>query len=207
MEAGPAAGAARADTAATIASQQAEIERLQRRVAEERFAQDLRDALTLAATVGTIGAPVRHERLLEMILATAADIIGAHAASLFLVDAQRQDLVFEFALGDKAEEVKKSRIPLGQDVAGLVAMMEQPDGHLRKGRRTPLRPPTAPRTSSACPCLCKARSSVCWSCSTRRGPRPSAPPTWRRWVCSPTRPLPPSSNPGRSAAWARWWPS
>lgn len=126
MEAGPVAGAAQVDTAAMIAGQQAEIERLQRRVAEERFAQDLRDALTLAATVGTIGAPVRHERLLEMILATAADIIGAHAASLFLVDAQRQDLVFEFALGDKAEEVKKSRIPLGQDVAGLVALTGQP---------------------------------------------------------------------------------
>ena len=126
MEAGPTAGAAPADPAATIAGQQAEIERLQRRVAEERFAQDLRDALTLAATVGTIGAPVRHERLLEMILAAAADIIGAHAASLFLVDAQRQNLVLEFALGDKADEVKKSGIPLGQDVAGLVALTGQP---------------------------------------------------------------------------------
>jgi signal transduction protein with GAF and PtsI domain len=126
MKAGPTAGAAPADTAATIAGQQAEIERLQRRVAEERFAQDLRDALTLAATVGTIGAPVRHERMLEMILDTAVDIIGAHAASLFLVDAQRQNLVFESAVGDKAEEVKTSRIPLGQDVAGLVALTGQP---------------------------------------------------------------------------------
>jgi GAF domain-containing protein len=126
MTAGPTAGAAPADTAATIARQQAEIERLQRRVAEERFAQDLRDALTLAATVGKIGAPVRHERLLEMILAAAVDIIGAHAASLFLVDAQRQNLVFEFALGDKADEVKKSQVPLGQDVAGLVALTGQP---------------------------------------------------------------------------------
>jgi transcriptional regulator with GAF, ATPase, and Fis domain len=122
----PTAGAAPADAAATIAGQQAEIEHLQRRVAEEHFAQDLRDALTLAATVGTIGAPTSHDRLLEMILATAADIIGAHAASLFLVDAQHKNLVFEFALGEKAEEVKKSRIPMGQDVAGLVALTGQP---------------------------------------------------------------------------------
>src|ERR1700694_1913073 len=114
------------DAAATIARQQAEIERLQRRAADERFAQDLRDALTLATTVGTVGAPVRHERLLEMILETAADIIGAHAASLFLVDAEHQDLVFAVALGDKADEVKKSRIPLGKDVAGLVAATGQP---------------------------------------------------------------------------------
>lgn len=126
MEAGTTAGAAPADTAATIAGQQVEIERLQRCVAEERFAHDLRDALTLAATVGAIGAPVRHERLLEMILAAAVDIIGAHAASLFLVDPERQNLVFECARGDKAEEVKKSRIPLGQDVAGLVALTGQP---------------------------------------------------------------------------------
>jgi putative methionine-R-sulfoxide reductase with GAF domain len=127
MEAGPAAeGSAPADTAVTIARQQAEIERLQRRVADERFAQDLRDALTLAATVGTVGAPASHERLLDMILATAADIIGAHAASLFLIDAEHEDLVFKVALGDKADEVKKSRIPLGQDVAGLVALTGQP---------------------------------------------------------------------------------
>jgi GAF domain-containing protein len=115
-----------ADAAATIARQQAQIEHLQRLAADEHFAQDLRDALTLAATVGTVGAPASHERLLEMILDTAADIIGAHAASLFLIDAEHQDLVFAFALGDKAQEVKKSRIPLGQDVAGLVALTGQP---------------------------------------------------------------------------------
>jgi GAF domain-containing protein len=126
MEASPTAGAAPTDAAATIAEQQAEIERLQRRVAEEHFAQDLRGALTLAAAVRTIGAPTTHERLLEMILATAADIIGAQAASLFLVDAQHKNLVFQFALGEKADEVKKSRIPMGQDVAGLVAMTGQP---------------------------------------------------------------------------------
>jgi GAF domain-containing protein len=111
---------------AEIARQQAELERLQRRLADDRFAQDLRDALTLAATASTIGAPVSHSRLLDMLVATAADIIGANAASLFLIDAERQDLVFEVALGEKADEVKKFRVPLGHGVAGLVAMTGQP---------------------------------------------------------------------------------
>jgi len=126
MDAGHANGGAPADAAATIARQQAEIERLRRRLTDDRFAQDLRDALTLAATAGTIGAPVSHTHLLDMIVTTAADIIGANAASLFLIDAQHQDLVFEVALGEKAEEVKQFRVPMGHGVAGLGAMTGQP---------------------------------------------------------------------------------
>lgn len=126
MDAGHAGEGSLADAQATIAHQQAEIDRLQQRLADDRFAQDLRDALTLAASAGTIGAPVNHQQLLDMIVITAADIIGANAASLFLIDAERQDLVFEVALGEKAEEIKKFRIPLGHGVAGLVALSGQP---------------------------------------------------------------------------------
>jgi GAF domain-containing protein len=126
MDAGHAGEGPLAEAQATIARQQAEIERLQRRIVDDSFAQDLRDALTLAATAGTIGAPVNHQRLLEMIVTTAADIIGSNAASLFLIDFEQKDLVFEVALGEKAEEVKKFRVPLGHGVAGLVALSGQP---------------------------------------------------------------------------------
>ena len=126
MNAGHAGGDPLAEAQATVARQAAEIESLRRRLADERFARDLRDALTLAATAGTVAAPVSHARLLEMIVATAADIIGANAASLFLIDQEQQDLIFEVALGDKAEEVKKFRVPLGKGIAGLVALSGQP---------------------------------------------------------------------------------
>lgn len=102
------------------------ISRLKRRLAEERFAEDLRDALTLAAAVGAISSPVTHSRLLEMIVETAAHVIPSRAASLFLIDEETEELIFEVALGSKADEVRKFRIPLGHGIAGLVAVSGQP---------------------------------------------------------------------------------
>ncbi|MGE3270925.1 MAG: GAF domain-containing protein [Chloroflexota bacterium] len=112
--------------AGTIEAQAAEIARLRRRIDEDRVVEDLREAIRLSVTAGTIAAPTTHTRLLDMIVATAADIIGANAAGLFLIDREREDLVFEVALGEKADEVKKFRVPLGHGVAGLVALTGQP---------------------------------------------------------------------------------
>ena len=94
--------------------------------ADARLAEDLRAALVRSALAGTIAAPVTHSRLLEMIVETAAQVISSQAASLFLVDEERRELVFEIALGQKAEEVKKFRVPLGHGIAGHVASTGQP---------------------------------------------------------------------------------
>ena len=126
MSAGGGAGDSLADAHATIARQAGEIEQLRARLGDDRFAQDLRDALTLASATGTAAAPVSHARLLEMIVETAADIIGSRAASLVLIDREKQDLVVEVVLGEKAAEVKHFRVPLGHGVAGLVALSGQP---------------------------------------------------------------------------------
>ena len=114
------------EAAELIERQRQQIERLQQRVEDDRFAEDLRDALVLSATSGIIGSPVRHDDLLEMIVRTAAHVIGAQAGSLFLTDERENDLVFEVAIGPKAEAVKKFRVPLGQGIAGLVAVSGQP---------------------------------------------------------------------------------
>jgi signal transduction protein with GAF and PtsI domain len=87
---------------------------------------DLRAVLVRAAVAGTIASPVSHARLLEMIVETAARVITSRAAALFLLDPATQELVFEVALGQKAEEVRKFRIPLGHGIAGLVAASGQP---------------------------------------------------------------------------------
>jgi GAF domain-containing protein len=63
---------------------------------------------------------------LEMIVETAASVIPSRAASLFLIDEETEELIFEVALGPEAEEVRKFRIPLGQGIAGLVAVSGQP---------------------------------------------------------------------------------
>src|SRR5438105_2701559 len=111
---------------ALIAEQAQEIERLRGMVSLERYAEDLRAALTLAATAGTIASPVTHSRLLEMIVEAAAHVISARAASLFLINEETHELIFEVALGQKAQEVKKFAVPLGHGIAGLVALSGQP---------------------------------------------------------------------------------
>jgi GAF domain-containing protein len=110
----------------TIAEQQREIDRLQGQLAGERAAERLQRALTLAGTTATIGSPVRYSRLLEMIVETAAHVISASAAALFLLDEETQELVFEVALGAKGEEVKQLRVPLGHGIVGLVVASGQP---------------------------------------------------------------------------------
>ena len=115
-----------AEALALIARQAAEIERLRLQHADARLAEELRAALVRSALAGTIAAPVSHSRLLEMIVETAAQVISSQAASLFLVDEEHRELVFEIALGQKAEEVKKFRVPLGHGIAGHVAATGQP---------------------------------------------------------------------------------
>jgi GAF domain-containing protein len=110
----------------TIGRQSAEIEYLKSRLASETYAGELRDALALASTAGTIAAPVTHSRLLEMIVEAAAHVISAKAASLFLINEETNELIFEVALGQKAAEVKKFSVPLGHGFAGLVAVSGQP---------------------------------------------------------------------------------
>jgi len=63
-----------------------------------------------------IAEPMSHSRLLEMIVETAAQVISAEAASLFLIDQESQELIFEVALGQKADEVKHFRVPLGHGI-------------------------------------------------------------------------------------------
>ena len=120
-------GKTRPDPArAAVDGQAGAIGPVQRRLADQQFVAELRAGLTLAAATGLLASPVSHTRFLEMIVATAAQVIAARAASLFLLDPATQELVFEVALGQKAAEVKKFRLPLGHGIAGLVAVTGQP---------------------------------------------------------------------------------
>jgi GAF domain-containing protein len=90
-----------------------------------RFAANLREALSLAESAGTIGARVTHSELLQMIVATAAQVLRARAGALLLVDEGTEELVFEVAVGGEAEEVRRFRVPLGHGIAGHVAATGQ----------------------------------------------------------------------------------
>jgi len=90
------------------------------------LASDLRAAFGLSAATSTIAAPVTHSRLLELIVQTATHVIGARAGSLLLIDEQTQELVFEVSAVDELTQLQKVRVPLGEGIAGLVALTGQP---------------------------------------------------------------------------------
>lgn len=114
------------DVAARTAELQEENRRLRSELERERRRGSPRDALSLAASASTIGTRVSHKRLLRMIVETAARVIGAQAGSLFTVSDDGEDLVFEVAIGPHAEQAQRFTVPIGQGIAGLVAVTGQP---------------------------------------------------------------------------------
>src|SRR5215211_6214204 len=97
-----------------LADQDREIAELRRQLADETFADEL------------LTAPVEYTELLDMIVTTAAQVLQSRAASLFLIDHETQELVFEVALGESASVARRYRVPLGQGIAGWVAATGQP---------------------------------------------------------------------------------
>ncbi len=65
------------------------------------------------------------DKLLELIIASAARVMQAKAASLLLVDNKTNTLFFQVATGEKRKEVKEYRIKMGQGIAGHVAQSGQ----------------------------------------------------------------------------------
>lgn len=104
----------------------AEVARQQALLADNQFADELRSVLELTAISGVIAAPTSDREELHAIVETAASVLDAQAAALFLVDSEAHELWFEVAIGGAADQVKRFRIPLGQGVAGMVAATRQP---------------------------------------------------------------------------------
>jgi transcriptional regulator with GAF, ATPase, and Fis domain len=89
------------------------------------LASELRAIFSLTATTSALSAPVTYSRLLEMIVQTATHVIGAHRGSLLLIDQAAGDLVFEVSATGEVSELQKIRVPLGEGIAGHVALTGQ----------------------------------------------------------------------------------
>ncbi len=86
--------------------------------------QNLRSLLD---TNRLIHSPMPLNKLLRVIMNVAKKVMRAEAATLMLVDEAAQELVYEVALGEKGEQIKKMfRLKLGQGVAGWVAQKGEP---------------------------------------------------------------------------------
>ncbi|HEY7065552.1 MAG TPA: GAF domain-containing protein [Chloroflexota bacterium] len=95
-------------------------------LAAASFAEELQQSLIRMAAAGHLTAPVAHTDLLDLIVGTAAQVLGAQAASLYLIDRAANELVFEVALGESAAQARKFRVPVGQGIAGWVAQAGEP---------------------------------------------------------------------------------
>jgi len=82
--------------------------------------------LEAAVASGVIGADEAHRSLLQATVEVARAIFGAKAASVFLLDEEAEELVFEAVAGEGEGELIGMRFPAGNGIAGWVLTTRQP---------------------------------------------------------------------------------
>jgi GAF domain-containing protein len=86
----------------------------------------LRRLLLAVEASGRAVLPLSDKDLLQSVVEAAAQIFGAAAASISLINEADQVLDFKVACGVGRDQIIHTRIPLDQGIAGYVAMTGQP---------------------------------------------------------------------------------
>ena len=84
------------------------------------------DDLRAAVAAGVIGAEEAHRALLQSIVEVARAIFNSKASSIFLLDEESDELVFEAVSGEGEGHLVGMRIPSGTGIAGWVVSTRQP---------------------------------------------------------------------------------
>jgi GAF domain-containing protein len=79
-----------------------------------------------AVAAGVLGAEEQHRSLLQSVVEVARAIFAARASSVFLLDEEADELVFEAVAGEGAESLIGQRIPSSTGIAGWVLVTRQP---------------------------------------------------------------------------------
>jgi GAF domain-containing protein len=82
--------------------------------------------LRSAVAAGVLGAEEAHRQLLQATVEVARGIFSAKAATVFLYDAETDELVFQAVAGMGAEMLIGNRIPSSTGIAGWVLVTRQP---------------------------------------------------------------------------------
>jgi GAF domain-containing protein len=82
--------------------------------------------LEAAVAAGVLGADEAHRALLQATVEVARAIYGAKAASVFLLDEEAEELVFEAVAGEGEGELIGMRFPADTGIAGWVLTTRQP---------------------------------------------------------------------------------
>jgi HD-GYP domain-containing protein (c-di-GMP phosphodiesterase class II) len=87
--------------------------------------EEIKKLSSLLQLSSLINSTLNLELLLKRIMESASAILGAEASSILLIDPKTGDLVFDIATGEKQDQIKQIRVPMGQGIAGWVAQQGQ----------------------------------------------------------------------------------
>jgi len=82
--------------------------------------------LRAAVAAGVVGSEESFRQLLQSVVEVARAIFGAQASSIFLLDEEADELVFEAVAGQGAETLLGKRFPSSTGIAGWVLVTRQP---------------------------------------------------------------------------------
>ncbi len=82
--------------------------------------------LRAAVAAGVVGSEESFRMLLQSVVEVARAIFGAQASSIFLLDEEADELVFEAVAGHGAETLLGKRFPSSTGIAGWVLVTRQP---------------------------------------------------------------------------------
>ncbi len=108
-----------------------ELEALKEEVAQQRresaaALEQLSILQVLQNLTRTLSSELNLEPLLQMILASAVQVMGASAGSLLLLDQRTDELVFEVIEGGGGVALEGARMPADKGIAGWVATNREP---------------------------------------------------------------------------------
>jgi GAF domain-containing protein len=84
------------------------------------------EELRAAVAAGVLGAEQSYRELLRSIVEVARAIFKAKASSIFLLDEEADELVFEAVAGEGSESLVGQRFPSSTGIAGFVLVSRQP---------------------------------------------------------------------------------
>jgi GAF domain-containing protein len=84
------------------------------------------EELRAAVAAGVLGAEESYRGLLQSIVEVARAIFKARASSIFLLDEETDELVFEAVAGEGSESLVGRRFPSSTGIAGFVLVSRQP---------------------------------------------------------------------------------
>jgi GAF domain-containing protein len=84
------------------------------------------DGFRAAVAAGVIGSNDAYRSLLRSIVEVARAIFGAQRSSIFLLDEEADELVFEAIAGDEEQGLIGTRIPSSTGIAGWTLVTRQP---------------------------------------------------------------------------------